>query len=222
MTRPRIGLTLSTPKALNAASHERYRAALERAGAEVVPLYPTDAIPPDLDGLMLSGGGDIAPDRYGANDECCQGVDPARDELEIAAALTAIERGLPVLGICRGFQVINVVRGGQLLQDIPGHNPEERDGLIPHAVQPTAGSLLAAATSGQPLTVNSRHHQAVTRDVLGKGLVVTAEVDGLVEAFEATDRHWVVGVQWHPERTWEVSAEATLIFDALVSAAKAI
>ncbi len=221
MIRPRIGLTLSTPKALNAASHERYRAALERAGADVVPLYPGDAIPADLDGLMLSGGGDIAPDRYGADDEGCQGVDPARDELEISAARRAIEHDIPLLGVCRGFQLINVVRGGRLLQDVPDHNPAEREGLVEHEVRPKPGSILAATANGQPLTVNSRHHQAVTREVLGYGLTVTAEVDGLVEAFEATDRRWLVGVQWHPERTSEVSPEATRIFDVFVAQAGA-
>ena len=221
MTKPRIGLTLSTPNELNAASHERYRDVLRRAGADVVVLYPGDPIPADLDGLMLSGGGDIAADRYGANDEACAGVDPARDELEISAARQTIEHDLPVLGICRGFQVLNVVRGGQLIQDIPDHNPAQRDGLVAHVVQPLSGSLLARAIGSEPLNVNSRHHQAVTRDVLGEGLAVTAEIDGLVEAFEATDRRWVVGVQWHPERTWEVSPGATGIFDALVSQAAA-
>jgi putative glutamine amidotransferase len=78
------------------------------------------------------------------------------------------------------------------------------------------GSRLAKATGGAPLTVNSRHHQAVTNDTLGRGLVPTASVDGLVEAFELADRRWVVGVQWHPERTSEVSPEARRIFDAFV------
>ena len=221
VTKPRIGLTLSTPKPINLASHERYRDVLERAGADVVVLYPGNPIPADLDGLMLSGGGDIAAERYGANNEACEGVDPARDELEISAARQALADDRPVLGICRGFQVLNVVRGGQLIQDIPDHNPAQRDGLVPHVVRPLSGSLLARATGSEPLKVNSRHHQAVTRDVLGKGLVVTVEVDGLVEAFEATDRRWVVGVQWHPERKWEVSPESVEIFDAFVAAAAA-
>ena len=221
MTRPRIALTLAAPNELNLTSHGRYRDALEAAGAEVVALYPGDTVPLDIDGLLLSGGGDIAPSRYGAQDVACEGVNPGRDELEIAATRAALERDLPVLGICRGFQVLNVVRGGQLLQDVPGHNPVERSGMIPHEVTPPLGSLLAQATGGQPQTVNSRHHQAVTRDNLGEGLTVTVEVHGLVEAFEATDRRWVVGVQWHPERKWEVSPESAGIFDALVATAAA-
>jgi putative glutamine amidotransferase len=144
-----------------------------------------------------------------------------RVELELAAARYAVERDLAVFGICRGFQLLNVVRGGQLVQHIDDHNPIERDGVVPHQVQPLAGSLLAQATGDRPQTVNSRHHQAVTREVLGERLVVTVEVDGLVEAFEATDRRWVVGVQWHPERKWEVSPESVAIFDAFVAAAAA-
>src|SRR3954470_15562111 len=220
MTKPRIGLTLSTPNELNGPSHGRYRDALEAAGAEVVELHPGDAVPDDLDGLLLSGGGDIAPDRYGAADEASEGVDPARDELEMSAARFAIDRDLPVLGVCRGFQLLNVVRGGSLIQHVEHHNPAERSGLIAHQIRPTDGSLLAHATGGQPQTVNSRHHQAVTQDRLGQGLVATVEVDGLVEAFEATDRRWLVGVQWHPERKWEVSTEASRIFDALVAACR--
>jgi putative glutamine amidotransferase len=221
VSKPRIGLTLAAPNELNVASHGRYRDALEAAGAEVIALYPTDRIPTNLDGLVLSGGGDIAPERYGAEDEACEGVSPERDQLEIAATRVAMERDVPILGICRGFQVLNVVRGGQLIQDVPDHNPEERTGLIPHEIQPPEGSLLAAATGGEPLSVNSRHHQAVTRETLGHGLTVTVEVDGLVEAFEADDQRWVVGVQWHPERTWEVSPAAVGIFDAFVAAAAA-
>jgi putative glutamine amidotransferase len=220
VAKPRIALTLSRPSPLQEQSHNRYRDALERAGAQVIVLHPGDAIPADIDGVVLSGGGDVAPDRYGDDDIACSDVDPDRDELELAIARAAIERDLPVLGICRGFQVLNVVRGGKLVQDVPGHKPHQREGLIRHdGVHPRAGSLLAQATGAGPMTVNSRHHQAVTQDVLGEGLRVTAEIDGLVEAFEATDRRWVVGVQWHPERTAEVSEDAVRIFDALVAEA---
>lgn len=221
MTKPRIALTLAKPNELNEMSHGRYRDALEAAGADVVALYPGDTIPDDIDGLVLSGGGDIAADRYGAQELACEGVNPARDELEIVATRDALERDIPVLGICRGFQLLNVVRGGQLVQHVDRHNPPQRDGIVPHEIRPTDGSLLAEATGDQPQTVNSRHHQAVTRETLGQNLAITVEVDGLVEAFEATDRRWVVGVQWHPERKWEVSPESVKIFEAFVAAAAA-
>ena len=218
--RPRIALTLSRRSALQEPSHRRYREALERAGADVVALHPGDEIPDDVDGLLLSGGGDIDAGRYGDESTACADVDPERDELELAIARAAIERDLPVLGICRGFQVLNVVRGGKLVQDVPGHRPEEREGLVEHhGLRPLEGSRLAAASGGGAITVNSRHHQAVTEEVLGEGLVPTATVGGLVEAFEAADRRWVVGVQWHPERTAEVSPEARRIFDAFVAEA---
>jgi len=158
--RPRIALTLARPSAFHGASHQRYRDALESAGADLVALHPGDPMPTDIDGLCLSGGGDI------------------------------------------------------------GHRPEEREGLVEHrnvGVRP--GSRLAKATGGAPLTVNSRHHQAVTKATLGRGLVATVVVDDLVEAFELDDRRWVVGVQWHPERTGEVSPEARRIFEAFVQEA---
>jgi putative glutamine amidotransferase len=218
--RPRIALTLASPNAFHGASHQRYRDALERAGADLVVLHPGDAVPDDLDGLCLSGGGDIESARYGEANVACADVDTDRDALEIAIAKTAIERDLPVLGICRGFQILNVVREGSLVQDVPGHRPEEREGLVEHRdVRVRPGSRLAQATGGAPLTVNSRHHQAVTKDTLGRGLVATVVVDDLIEAFELADRRWVVGVQWHPERTTEVSPEARRIFDAFVQEA---
>jgi putative glutamine amidotransferase len=218
--RPRIALTLSRPTALQQVSHARYRDALTRAGGDLVTLHPGDPIPERIDGLCLSGGGDIEAGRYGDHDVACQDVDPERDALELEIARRSIDRDLPVLGICRGFQVLNVVRGGRLVQDVAGHRPDEREGLVEHRnIHVRAGSRLASATAGAVLTVNSRHHQAVTEETLGHGLLPTAMVDDLVEAFEATDRRWVVGVQWHPERTSEVSPEARRIFDAFVQEA---
>ena len=218
--RPRIALTLARPSAFHGASHQRYRDALESAGADLVVVYPGDAVPSDVDGLCLSGGGDIESARYGEADVACSDVDTDRDALEIEIAKVAIERDIPVLGICRGFQILNVVRDGSLVQDVPGHRHLEREGLVEHRdviVRP--GSRLAKVTNGAPLTVNSRHHQAVTKDTLGRGLVPTAVVDDLIEAFELDDRRWVVGIQWHPERASEVSPEARRIFDAFVQEA---
>jgi putative glutamine amidotransferase len=217
--RPRIALTLSRPQSPTADGNNDYREALERAGAEVVALYPGDEVPQDVDGLLLDGGGDIDPGRYRDDEVGSADIDPERDELEFAIARQAIERDLPVLGICRGFQVLNVVRGGKLVQDVSGH-AEPGYPLIQHYdVRPLVGSRLDRVTGGRAITVNSRHHQAVTTGILGTDLVATAEVDGLVEAFEATDRRWVVGVQWHPERKHEVSVEAADLIDAFVAEA---
>jgi putative glutamine amidotransferase len=221
---PRIALTLSRPDSpARVDSREFYVASLRDAGAEVVELYPGDVMPADVDGLLISGGGDIDPARYGEANQGSHHIDGSRDELEFSAYQRATELGVPVLGICRGFQLLNVAHGGKLIQDMPGHEgPDEGHGVNAHEdVRPAAGSRLASATNGAPLTVNSRHHQAVTTDILGSGLTPTASVDGYVEAFELdpADGRWLVGVQWHPERASEVSADATGIIKAFVEQA---
>ena len=197
----------------------QYLAALEGAGFDVIALDPRDAVPADFDALCLTGGGDIEPSRYGEpvapeTDD----LDPARDELELGLLRAALDRDLPVLGICRGFQLINVAMGGKLLQHVEGHS-RSLGALTAHEAAPAAGSRLADATSDRAHLVNSSHHQAVTEDILAPGLVPTVRIDRFVEAFEDPGRRWVVAVQWHPERTAEVSAEATRIFRAFADAA---
>ena len=189
----------------------------------MIELYAGDRWPDSVDGLLLAGGGDVDPVRYGEDNHGSTNIDVGRDALEFDAFERATELGLPVLGICRGFQVLNVALGGKLVQDVPGHEtPVGADHVVNEHrdVRPRPGSRLAAATGGAPLSVNSRHHQAVTVDVLGNGLTATASVGDLVEAFESpADDRWLVGVQWHPERTHEVSKEATAIIDAFVAEA---
>jgi putative glutamine amidotransferase len=221
--RPRIALTLSRPDSPQRVdSLEYYRATLVAAGAEVVELYPGDVMPDDVDGLLISGGGDVDPARYAEPNHGSHHIDAERDALEFAAYERATELGLPVLGICRGFQVLNIAHGGKLLQDVDGHKgpPEGEEWVNAHeSVRPAAGSRLAEATGGVPMTVNSRHHQAVTQDVLGEGLTATASVGDFIEAFESADGRWLVGVQWHPERASEVSRGATGVIDAFVEQA---
>lgn len=214
--RPRIALTLGRPTRERADSERRYVDALEGAGAEVIVVRPSDPIPSAIAGLLLAGGGDVAAARYGDEETDCRSVEEARDELELTLAARFMELDLPILGICRGFQVLNVAHAGRLIQDVAGHAADGR--LIQHHdVRPLEGSRLALATGGRPLAVNSRHHQAVDLGTLGHRLVATAMVGELVEAFEATDRRWVVGVQWHPERAGEVSPGAGRLIDALVA-----
>jgi putative glutamine amidotransferase len=196
----------------------QYLAALRGAGVDVIALDPHDAIPADFDGLCLTGGGDIEPARYGeATAPETTDLDPARDEQELRLLRIALDRDIPVLGICRGFQLINVAAGGKLVQHVRGHS-RSLGALRSHEAVPEAGSLLAGATSDRAHVVNSSHHQAVTDDLLGPGLVPTVRIDGLVEAFEDRAHRWVVAVQWHPERGAEVSAEATRIFRAFADA----
>lgn len=200
-------------------AREHYLAALRGAGLDVIALDPHDDAPDEFDALCLTGGGDIEPSRYGEPAAPqTEDVDPARDECELRLLRTALDRDLPVLGICRGFQLINVAKGGKLIQHVEGHS-RSLGALQSHEAVPAAGSLLAGATSARAHVINSSHHQAVTDDLLAPGLVPTVRIDGLVEAFEDPAHRWVVAVQWHPERFAEVSAEATHIFRAFADAA---
>ena len=210
----------------------QYLDAIRRAGAEPIAIDPSDPMPADFDGLCLTGGGDIDPARYGADNVASTDIDERRDAIEFALLERALSRDIPVLGICRGFQVINVRFGGSLEQHHPGHSPkyppegaavaDDPAGAeaVRHVTTAEPGSKLAAACGDEPLVVNSSHHQVITADRLGADLRGTAHVDELIEALEATAHRWVVAVQWHPERTPQVSASATRIFDAFVGAVK--
>lgn len=221
MARPRIALTVSASKTLGSErARERYVRALTEAGADVVVCEPGTEVPADVSGIVLSGGGDVAPERYGEIDDAhvCEDVIPARDELELVAARRALEADLPVLAICRGFQVLNVALGGSLVQHLDGHRPRA-DEVVEHIVAAEPGSKLAVACTDRPMRVNSRHHQAVTLERLSPSLHPTVLYDGIVEAFESPVHRWVVGVQWHPERFAEVDEPARRIFGAFVAEA---
>jgi gamma-glutamyl-gamma-aminobutyrate hydrolase PuuD len=186
----------------------------------LLPPVPESAAAVDrLDAVLLAGGPDVDPDRYGATPHPRTGQPrPERDAAELAVLQRALERGIPVLGVCRGAQVLNVGLGGTLVQHVPDavghtvHNPSPGVfGTIDVALE--AGSRVGAAL-GQQTAVRCHHHQALDR--LADGLVVTGRAtDGLVEAVELTGSGWVVGVQWHPE---EVATDVRLMA-ALVTAA---
>jgi putative glutamine amidotransferase len=221
MARPRIALTVSAaPTATNLASRANYVRALANAGADVIIVEPGQRIPADVDGICLSGGGDIAPSNYNEVDEqgVCENIVPERDALELDAARAALDADLPILGICRGFQILNVAMGGTLAMDVKGHQAKG-DAVIEHHLAADPDSKLARATSAETLRVNSRHHQAVTAERLAPSLRATVLHDGLIEAFESRTHRWVVVVQWHPERTSEVDERAARIFDAFVAEA---
>lgn len=155
------------------------------------------------DGLLLCGGGDIEPHRFGQENRGSRELDPARDAVEFALTEAYLAAGKPVLGICRGHQVLNVVLGGSLLQDIgAGLGPFHQGGSgalwdRTHPVRSETGSLLSRFY-GEVFTVNSSHHQAVDR--LGEGLRVSAwSESGLVEGLEHTELP-AFSVQFHPER----------------------
>lgn len=175
----------------NPERYGNYRRAAEAAGGRLC--FGGD--PADCDFLLLPGGGDLEPWRYGQENTASRGLEPERDAAELALLDLFMTLGKPVFGVCRGMQTLNVFFGGTLLQDIPGHGQVlGRDRL--HEVRTAAGPL--AALCGEDLTVNSAHHQALDR--LGAGLeVVQWAPDGVVEA--VCHRSLPVwGVQWHPER----------------------
>lgn len=193
--------------------NEAYTSALLRAGIVPFVIPPLDeeraaAALDAVDGLLLTGGEDIDPARFGAaRHATVQDVHAARDRSEIALVQEARRRRLPTLAICRGIQVANVALGGTLIQDIPSERPdaaphEERDAgrsVRSHRVTVTPDSRLARALGATVVTTNTLHHQAIDR--AGDGLRVTARADdGIVEGAEwASDDWWMVGVQWHPE-----------------------
>ena len=171
-----------------------------------------------LDALVLVGGGDISPARYGQDSHpATAGVDAGRDRSELALLGAALDADLPVLAICRGMQLLDVHLGGTLHQHVPdvvghdGHQPAT--GCFSDTAVSTEPGSLVAKVLGDATTVRCSHHQAVDR--LGEGLVVTARSgDGLAEALELPARRFVVGVQWHPEEDDDLR-----LFEALVGAA---
>lgn len=179
---------------------------------------PVEDIMGNADGLILGGGGDVDPSLYGGvpGDTTLSGVDLTRDRNEVAMLEHALQRGLPVLGICRGAQLINVVRGGALFQDLPrdfGTEVEHRgrESLLHTALHPVhvcPGSRLGGLLGASGVVeVNSGHHQGIAR--VGDGLkVVARSTDGLVEAVEADGTDRLLGVQWHPENLWRTQAHA--------------
>jgi len=206
----RVALTLHTsqadPKRLSL--RVGYVPYLQRLGLTPI-LLPNDVldVPAYLDavgvqGVVLSGGGDIDPAHYGQTNSYSDHIAPERDAAEFAALDYALARHLPVLGICRGAQVLNVYFGGGLVQDIARvlGSPLDHYRGTPHPVR-VVDRRMAAALGVDALEVNTYHHQGITRDLVGRGLRVFAvsEVDGLVEGFYHA-RYPVLGVQWHPEK----------------------
>ncbi|HXN36672.1 MAG TPA: gamma-glutamyl-gamma-aminobutyrate hydrolase family protein [Solirubrobacteraceae bacterium] len=244
MTRPVIGMCTALEQARWSVWEQPaallglgYIKAVQRAGGLAVMLPPDARAAEDpeqildlIDGLLLAGGADIDPAAYGqqAGPYTIDTV-PERDAFEIALARAAIERDMPVLGICRGMQLINVALGGTLLQHLPdllGHEEHRRvlgsfDGAE-HDVLLSEGTLAARASGELVHSTRSHHHQGVDR--LGAGLLVSGRsaIDELPEAIEMdgsqpsrpSDRRFVLGVQWHPE-----ADEGSPVVGALVQAA---
>jgi putative glutamine amidotransferase len=187
-----------------------------------------------LDGLLLSGGADLEPARFGAGSVHPEtyGVSPERDEFELRLTSEALRCATPVLGVCRGIQVLNVALGGSLIQDIPSEHPtatpvqhrQHIDGIPAnqpgHLVTIAPCSLLDEGIGDTVLPVNSFHHQAIDR--LAPDLTAIAHAgDGTIEAVVMPERRFVLGVQWHPELMFADHPAQLALFGLLVDAARA-
>ncbi len=197
-----------------------YRDSLARAGAGWLRV-DGDRLPGEAGGLLLTGGVDVDPRLYGeARRASTNRPHRRRDAQELSLLRQALVRDIPVLAVCRGHQLLNVVFGGKLLQHIEGdgHRATGEGDSRWHEVRLEPGSRLAEALYLPVMPVNSRHHQAVTADRLGRGLKPAAHShDGLIEAVESLEHRWVVGVQWHPERP-EMRPGSAILFTAFVQA----
>lgn len=210
-----------------------YTESVRRAGGDPVVLdltkdQPAAAIAA-ITGLLLTGGTDVDPARYGESWRVSTTpIEPERDEFEIALVHAAAGAGIPVLGICRGMQVLNVALGGTLIQDIATELPGSLEHSVPtphqalaHEIWITRGSLLwklmqEKLAEGDSCLVNSRHHQAVKQAACSFEVTATAP-DGVVEAIECGSSGFCLGVQWHPENYWR-TGEFRSLFEGFIEA----
>ncbi len=238
MSRPRIAIAGVTRRRgdleITGVNANYVRSVIAAGGLPVIitpELDPVCAVElfGECDALLLTGGEDVDPVRYGATPHPKLGDTSAdRDSNEIALIADARARDLPILGICRGIQILNVACGGTLVQDLASERPSDvmhahtgaRD-LRSHPIAVQPGTRLAAILGAEHFDANSLHHQAV--DVLGSGLVATAHApDGVIEAVESGNaKEWLVAVQWHPEElALQPDAADLKLFTALISAAR--
>lgn len=231
--RPLIGVTTTGRDALGRFRlNGNYVDAVRRASGIPVLLPPGEASPEELlatlDGLILTGGGDLDPALYGGRPHAAiYGIDAERDAAELALARSASACGLPTFGICRGAQVINVALGGTLVEHLPdevgdavAHRPDPGvEEYEHHDVEVAARSTLARVLGSTSCSTPSWHHQAVRGVAPGLEAVARA-ADATIEALEQPNHPWLVGVQWHPEVTAATDPLQQRLFDALVDAAR--
>jgi putative glutamine amidotransferase len=235
---PLIGVTTSvtvneTPERTHV--NVAYLHAVQRAGGIPVLLPPhlddrsRGALWSRLDGIVLTGGADIDPRRFGETPHpAVYGVSPVRDALELELTSQALDQRVPLFAICRGIQVLNVALGGSLYQDIPTEpgSPIDHSQKAPrpqptHRVSVSGETRLAEVLGALDLEVNSFHHQSIKS--LGRGLREVAWApDGIIEGVEMPDAPgFVLGVQWHPEELIDRDPAARRLFEALIAAARA-
>ena len=211
-----------------------YVASIEQAGGRARVLEVSESprkVLDEIQGLLLTGGGDVDPVFYRQERHpSVEDAEPGRDEFELDLARRALDADLPLLAICRGSQVLNVAAGGTLVQDIPTaisttlrHAANRPRNAIAHEIMVTPGSRLEQVLgelvdASHTCRVNSRHHQSV--GALGRQLTASATApDGVIEAIEAPEAEFCVGVQWHPENFWQ-TGEFGRLFETFVTTAR--
>ncbi|MDZ7753407.1 MAG: gamma-glutamyl-gamma-aminobutyrate hydrolase family protein [Gammaproteobacteria bacterium] len=219
-TRPLIAVT--GPTRGGAAPRVLVHLALWLAGGRVVQLSPRRSSSPEpYQGVVVTGGHDVDPVLYAAESEVRPRYDSERDAFESRVIDNALERDLPLLGICRGAQLLNVRLGGNLFQELRSrrHHTSNRSTILPlKTLEVVEGSRLHGLLGADRARINSIHNQGIDR--LGEGLVVSGrDLDGIVQAVEAPRSTWLMGVQWHPEFLIFVARQRRL-FKALVEAAR--
>ena len=203
-----------------------YLDAVRAAGGIPILLTPgepqVESLLSQVDGLLLAGGGDVNPDRYGSSGHAeVYAVDEARDVLEFNLVSMALEQQLPLLGICRGLQVINVALGGTLIEHLPDVIEDKTAHcLVPrapteHAIELAADSRLAGIYQETHFSAASWHHQAIG-DVAPGLTIVGRAPDGTIEALEMADHPELIAVQWHPELTAETDPIQQRIFSTFI------
>jgi len=212
-------------------AYDEYSRSVYRAGGApvIIPVAQNrqtlETVLERIDGVILTGGVDINPKRYGEQPLVGMGeIDEDLDILELTVAQTAFDKDLPIFAICRGIQILNVAHGGTLFQDIAVqvkesllHSQKAPKNVTTHAIDIREETLLKTVIGKNRVWVNSKHHQAV-KD-LAQGFRVGAETrDGIIEAIEHPSKRFVIGVQWHPEGTYHVDTNSKKLFRAFIQA----
>jgi putative glutamine amidotransferase len=240
MARPVIGITASIAHR-SPAFGETYsltrkyaEGVLQAGGVPLIVPHNLDegalrAVLDRVDGVLLSGGGDLDPALFGeeAHPATCE-IEPDRDRVELTLARWVVKRDMPFLAICRGIQVLNVALGGSLVQDIPSQVPDALQhsfdrkvtprNYLAHPVKIDPGSQLARIMQLEAAQTNSWHHQSI-KQAADRLQVTALAPDGVIEAVEVPGQRFAIGVQWHPEWLFEEKMEQRRLFDGLVRAA---